>query len=287
MAFVMATQRRVEAAVKANEIMARFRPIAPKPVLTPPPTSAVILSSQRWSGKRGGRDLVPAPSDKRLRGAPSSCPCPLFRASPWTWSCLETAPASSIIPMERDQARKVIAPRPARPVRTTVCVDTSSVTGANPVKLAACRMTVEQVLAEMERDALPAVMSDPGNRVLRANDAFKALVGQPVCPWLGSLTLPGDAAGASWRINGEVVLDVRRFYSTDEPARASAGGAFSCNSRILWERNGTLTSVAAPCDVMRFDCGSGGCLFVWRFDTTRGSVFYCPARVTKIGGSSN
>jgi hypothetical protein len=179
--------------------------------------------------------------------------------------------------MERDLVRKVIAPHPARPVRTTVCVDTSSVTSANPVKLAACRMTVEQVLAEMERDALPAVMSDPGNRVLRANDAYKALVGQPVCPWLSSLSPPGGAGSASRRINGEVVLDVRRFYSTDEPARASAGGAFSCNSRISWERNGTLTSVAAPCDVMRFDCGSGGCLCVWRFDTTRGSVFYCPA----------
>ncbi|KAM0828392.1 hypothetical protein ACQ4PT_067588 [Festuca glaucescens] len=281
MAF-MATQRRVETAVKTNEIMARFRPIAPKPVLTPPPTSAVILSSQRWSGsgKRGGRDLVPAPSDKRLRGAPSSCPCPLFRASPWTWSCLEAAPASSI-PMERDLVRKVIAPRPARPVRTTVCVfffcEKTLFTGANSVKLAACRMTAEQLVAEMERDVLPAVISDPGNRVLRANDAYKALVGQPVCSWLGSPSLPGHAGGASRRINGEVVLDVRRFNSTDEPARASTGGAFSCNSRILWERNGTLTSVAAPCDVLRFDCGSGGCLFVWRFDTTRGSVFYCPA----------
>jgi hypothetical protein len=269
MAFMATTQRRVE---KTNEIMARFRPIAPKPLLlAPPPTNAVILSaSQRRPGKRGGRDLVPPPSHKRLRGAPSSYPYPIFRpSSPWAWSGPAAAPPSSGL-------RKVIAPRPARPVRTTICVDTSSVTDSN---LAARRMTAEQVVAEMERDALPAVVSGPGSRVLRTNDAYKALVGQPVCPWLDSL-LPGEghAAGAPRRISGEVVLDVWRFNSTDEPtSTASAGGTFSCKSRISWERDGTLASVAAPCDVVRFDCGSGGELFVWRFDTARASVFYCPA----------
>lgn len=262
----------VEKTMKANEIMAGFRRIAPKPVLASSPTNAVDQSQQRRSGKRGARDLVPAPADKRLRGPPSY-PFPPYCTLPWT-SPLEAAPASSrcLFPDERDgdllrkpQAPKVIAPRPARPVRTTICVDASSVTGANSVKLPACRMTAEQLEAEIERDALPAVISGPGDRVLRANDAYKALVGQPVCPWLDSL--PDDSAGASRRINGEVVLDVRRFTST-ETIRSSAGGTFSCKSRISWERNGTLTSVAAPCDVMRFDCGSGDYCFVWRFDTT-------------------
>ena len=270
---LMATQRRGETAVKTNEIMARFRPIAPKPVvLAPPPTNAAVLSSQRRSRSwHGGRDLVP-----------SSYPYPIFRASPWNSSDPEAAPASSRR-VELDLLRKprgpakVIAPRPARPVRTTICVDTSSVTGANSAKLAARRTTTAtQVVSEMERDALPAVVSSGpgGNRVVRANDAYKALVGQPVCPWLDSL--PGG--DASRRINGEVVLDVRRFNSA-EPTRASgAGGTFSCKSRISWERDdGTLASVAAPCDVTRFDCSSGGTLFVWRFDTSRGSVFYCPA----------
>ncbi|XBH90113.1 hypothetical protein VPH35_081864 [Triticum aestivum] len=265
----------VEKTMKANEIMARFRRIAPKPVLASPPTAAVDQSQQRRSGKRGARDLVPAPADKRLRGAPCY-PFPPYRALPWT-SPLEATPVASsrcLFPGDRDgdllrkpQAPKVIVPRPARPVRTTICVDASSVTGANSVKLPACRMTAEQLEAEIERDALPAVISGPGDRVIRANDAYKALVGQPVCPWLDSV--PDDScAGASRRINGEVVLDVRWFTST-ETIRSSAGGTFSCSSRISWERNGTLTSVAMPCDVMRFDCGSGDHRFVWRFDTYR------------------
>lgn len=300
----MATQR-VETAVKTNEIMARFRPIAPKPTLAPPHGAEVsgVLSLQSRSRKRGRQDHVPAAAlaeDKRQRGS-SSYPPPTetsaqhmpvdfprsdehllrltiagSRSSPWTPSPEVAAAAARRFPVERNLLRKlqepkVIVPRPARPVRTTICVDTSSVTGDNSAKLAVCRMTAAQVVAELEHDVLPAVVSGSGNRVRLMNDAYKALVGQPVCPWLDSL--PG--AGLSSRINGEVVLDVRRFTST-EPVRAGEGGAFSCNSRISWERDGTLASVAVPCDVMRLDCNPGDYLFVWRFDTTRGSIFYCP-----------
>jgi len=96
-------------------------------------------------------------------------------------------------------------------VRTTIFIDCSNVVGAttSEVEVAVSNKTPREVEVELELpDALPAIVSGCNNhRVYLANDAYKAMVGQPICPWLDSL--PG--AGASRRINGEVVLSVGEF----------------------------------------------------------------------------
>ena len=169
---------------------------------------------------------------------------------------------------------RVIKPRAARPRRTTICIDSSNIAAA-----AVSKKTAREVEAEMELPgALPAVVSGQHNRVHLANDAYKEMVGQPECPWLDSV--PG--AGASRRINGVVVLHVRRFSS---PAAASSSrsppvdtaGAFPCTARISWDCDGAIASLTVPCAVERLAGDSGDYLFIWRFDSGRASTIYCLA----------
>ncbi|XP_062213711.1 uncharacterized protein LOC133914672 [Phragmites australis] len=300
--------QRMEKAATTSEIMARFRPIAPKPMLAPlGATANSVLCRAR---KRGWQDPVPPPAPKWQRTALSYPPAPVWRAagtgaaatltrgrclpeglllprsdedllrlslarsraSPW----VPSSNTRRLFPLKRDllselQVPKVIAPRPARPLRTTICIDSSNVAGANSVAaVALSKKTVREVEAELElADALPAVVSGRYNRVHLANDAYKAMVGQPVCPWLDSL--PG--AGASRRINGEVVLNVQTFSPASR--LPNAGGAFPCTARISWELDEAITSLTVPCAVERLTGSSGDYHFIWRFDSTRASIIYC------------
>lgn len=257
----------------------------------PPASAAPVAATRR------GRRYVPMPEglltgcEERLRrlslvagSSPAAAlPWPAAAAAP---SSSDAATTRRVFPVERDlisklQVPKVIRPRPARPLWTTICIDSSNVAvvGSGPETAApASNKTAREVEAELELPgALPAVVSGHRNRVHLVNDAYKAMVGQPVCPWLDAL--PG--AGASRRINGIVALDVRTFGPAPRlPKNAgSSSDAFPCTARITWEHGGgsAIASLTVPCAVEHLAGGSGDYRFIWRFDSSRASIIYCIA----------
>ncbi|KAL5198822.1 hypothetical protein ABZP36_002334 [Zizania latifolia] len=163
--------------------------------------------------------------------------------------------------VERDLLRKllepkVISPRAVRPVGSTIHVESVHIDVGRP----AAPKTAEEVEAELESDALPAVVSDSSNRVRLVNDAYKRMVGQPECPWLDAV-----ATAASRRISGEVVLVVSEVPPASLPETCKG---FSCSVKIEWERDGRWSSIHAPCDISRLQCESRDYAFTWRFRTT-------------------
>ncbi|KAL6657688.1 hypothetical protein ACP70R_005468 [Stipagrostis hirtigluma subsp. patula] len=305
----MAMVQPADMAVKANEILARFRPIAPKPAaLAASPAQAAegVVAANRVlcqlqsrpcrARKRGRPSVVPPvspttsaaqPAAKRRRAAtpypPLRCATPTDAVSvvvPGSASAclppssLPPAPATARaedlvklviseaerdVPVERDLLRKllepkVISPRAVRPVCSTIHVESIRRGGASCT--AVVSKTAAEVEAELEADALPAVVSDSSNRVRLVNDAYKEMVGQPECPWLHAV------AAASRRISGEVVLVAAETASLPE-----SHGVFACTARIEWEYDGKCTSISAPCDVIRLQCESRDYLFSWRFRT--------------------
>ncbi|KAG8099534.1 hypothetical protein GUJ93_ZPchr0013g35474 [Zizania palustris] len=322
----MAMVQPVDMAVKANEILARFRPIAPKPVLPAAPgggdgggaavaTDRVLCQLQSRPcrvRKRGCLSVVspvfaPAVAGKRKR-APASPMAPL-RCAAGTDAAVATATreqhVSVVVPgsagvtplapmspasasagdptrlsptvavvveeekrgvlVERDLLRKllepkIILPRAVRPVGSTIHVESVSV--HIDAGLAASPKTPEEVEAELESDALPAVVSDSSNRVRLVNDAYKRMVGQPECPWLDAVA----TAASSRRISGEVALVVAPEQAPSPP-ETRKGFSFSCSAKIEWERDGKRSSIHAPCDVSRLHCESRDYAFTWRFRT--------------------
>jgi PAS domain-containing protein len=177
------------------------------------------------------------------------------------------------VPVERDLLRKllepkVISPRAVRPVGSTIHIDSvvvhaagSADVAASCAAAAAASKTAEEVEAELEADALPAVVSDSSNRVRLVNDAYKEMVGAPECPWLGAVA----SAAPSRRISGEVALQLV------PEQQAALPEAFSCTAKIEWERGGERASIHAACDVSRLHCDSRDYIFVWRFRTADAS----------------
>ncbi|CAL5083766.1 unnamed protein product [Urochloa decumbens] len=307
-------------AVKANEILARFRPIAPRPALAAAAAASPVaqaaaegvvaanrvlcqLQSRPCRARKRGRPTVvpvspksssPAqPAAKRKRAAATYPPLRCAAATDAVVAtatrahvsvvvpgsaCLPLAslpPAATVVsedlqvkvataeerdvPVERDLLRKllepkVISPRAVRPVCSTIHVERIHRADAT-IYAAAVSKTAAAVEAELEADALPAVVSDSSNRVRLVNDAYKEMVGQPECPWLDAVP------AASRRISGEVVLVVA------DPASPlpDLHGVFTCTARIEWEYGGKCTSILAPCDVSRLQCDSRDYLFTWRF----------------------
>lgn len=294
----------------------RLRPIAPKPMPPPPPpmTGSALWRQARKRGREDHLLLPPVPKTREIireatssypyhpsaagdgaaamvpEGLLTSCGERLRRlslmgsaAAPSPW-----APSSSsdggrrVFPTERDlisklQVPRVIKPRPARPLWTTVCIDSSIIgAGGGGAAAAVSKKTAREVELELELPgALPAIVSGHHNRVYLANEAYKVMVGQPVCPWLDSV--PG--AGASRRINGVVVLDVRTFGPATCLTDAGSGGdAFPCTARISWEHDGdVIASLTVPCGVEHLTGKSGDYHFIWRFDSSRASIIYCIA----------
>ncbi|TVU00892.1 hypothetical protein EJB05_53670, partial [Eragrostis curvula] len=159
-----------------------------------------------------------------------------------------------VVPMEPDLFTKlkvpeVVTPRPGRPPRTTISIDSSNnmvgdkLAAANGVGVS--KKTMKEVAAEVEHDGRPVIASDGHNRVLLMNDAYKVMVGQPVCPWLDAL--PG--ASASRCINGTVVLNVQTFRLTSR--LPNARGAFLCTARISWECDDAMASLTLLCAIER------------------------------------
>ncbi|KAF7007799.1 hypothetical protein CFC21_022698 [Triticum aestivum] len=314
----MAMVQPADMAVKANEILARFRPIAPKPALPASPVQAIDGAADRVlchlqnrpcrARKRGRPSAVPvsapAAAAKRKRAAypvplrcaaaaatdavvstatrayvsvPGSACMPFASLPPATASTggnltmLSTTMVAGDdeeeerdVPVERDLLRKllepkVISPRAMRPVGSTIHVE-SIVPGAVDATSTAASKTAEEVEAEVETDALPAVVTDSSNRVRLVNDAYKEMVGAPECLWLG-------AVAASRRISGEVALVVAEQATLPE-----SPGGFSCTAKIEWEcRGGERASFHAACDVSRLQCEYRHYLFAWRFRTADAS----------------
>ncbi|XP_047062859.1 uncharacterized protein LOC124670394 [Lolium rigidum] len=300
----MAMVQPVDMAVKANQILARFRPIAPKPAALP--TSPAIdgaaavaansvlchLQSRPCRARKRGRTTVPpvSPSSSAKRNKRPVYPMPLrCAAAAATDAVVATATRAHVsvaipptacmslpslspgaageddeeeerdVPVERDLLRKllepkVISPRAVRPVGSTIHIASIVVHGA--CTTTATSKTAEEVEAELEADALPAVVSDSGNRVRLVNDKYKEMVGAPECPWLGALAR---------RISGEVALVV-------PPQQTDTSGGFSCTAKIEWERGGgERASVHAACDVTRLHCDSRDYIYAWRFRTADAS----------------
>ncbi|KAF8698412.1 hypothetical protein HU200_035151 [Digitaria exilis] len=301
--------QRKEVAVETSEAMElRFRPIAPKPMSPPPP------SNMLWQAHKRGRQDYPVPSSvpKRERDAMSYPPpvwCPtgtgevpmvtrgwcmpesflpsceehLRRLSLEGSSAAVWVPPPEVrpsFPVERDfisklQVPKVIRPRAARPLRTSISIDCSNIIDGttSEVGVVKSKKTVMEVVAEMELPhALPTIVSGyHNNRVHITNDAYKAMVGQLICPWLDFV--PG--VGASRRINGDVVLSVRSFNTG--PRLANPRSAFPCTARISWEREDATASLTVPCAVEHLAENALDYRFIWKFDRSRASVMYCIA----------
>ncbi|OEL28328.1 hypothetical protein BAE44_0010652, partial [Dichanthelium oligosanthes] len=166
---------------------------------------------------------------------------------------------------------KVIRPCPAHPQRITISIDYSNIIGANlALVVAMSKKTTREVEAELELpDTLPAIVSGHKNICVHlTNDAFKAMVGQPLCPWLDSLL----GTGVSRRINGEVVLDVWMLSTSSR--LPSTGGAFPCTMWILWECEDVIASLTVPCVFEVLTDNSIDYCFIWRFDSSKESIMY-------------
>ncbi|KAF7000338.1 hypothetical protein CFC21_016265 [Triticum aestivum] len=330
----MAMVQPVDMAVKANEILARFRPIAPKPALPASPAQAQAidgaadrvlchLQSRPCRARKRGRPSAvpvsaPAAAAKRKRAAypvplrcaaaaatdavvstatrayvsvPGSACMPFASLPPATASTggnltmLSTMVAGDEeeeeeerdIPVERDLLRKllepkVISPRAMRPVGSTIHVESIVHGAVDAASSTAASKTAEEVEAEVETDALPAIVTDSSNRVRLVNDAYKEMVGAPECLWLG-------AVAASRRISGEVALVVAEQATLPE-----SPGGFSCTAKIEWEcGGGERASIHAACDVSRLQCEYRHYLFAWRFRAADASS---PADSHRAGGEA-
>ncbi|KAJ0085186.1 hypothetical protein Patl1_08807 [Pistacia atlantica] len=89
-----------------------------------------------------------------------------------------------LLQLQGPSTTNIIAPQPVRPVGSSISVgyisEDPSLTPAVQVP-----KKPEEVEEEMESEVLPAVISDSNNKVRMANSAYKEMVGQPECSWLG------------------------------------------------------------------------------------------------------
>uniref|UniRef100_K3XPS0 Uncharacterized protein n=1 Tax=Setaria italica TaxID=4555 RepID=K3XPS0_SETIT len=142
---------------------------------------------------------------------------------------------------------KVIEPNPTHSKRTVIYIDCSNIIDSTnwSVEMAASKKTPREVEVELELpDALPAIVSSCNKtRVHLTNDAYKKMVGQPLCSWLDFL--PG--ARPSRRINGEVVLYVQTFSTMS--CLPSTRCAFPYVAKVSWQHEDTTASLIVPCGV--------------------------------------
>ncbi|PIA29372.1 hypothetical protein AQUCO_06000028v1 [Aquilegia coerulea] len=157
---------------------------------------------------------------------------------------------------------KVITPQAVRPVGSSITVECIQ-EDHNSNSASSVLKTPKDVEAEIELDALPAVVSDSRNRVRLANSAYMEMVGQPECLWLNSMAnFDGQArSSACKRIGGKVMLDLADSQIPVFP------DAFKCKARIEWGSNEEKSSINVHCDVVKLSCESKNHLFTWRFHT--------------------
>ncbi|PPE01254.1 hypothetical protein GOBAR_DD01748 [Gossypium barbadense] len=229
---------------KTAEIMSRYRPIAPKPEVLPEKSiDESSAMSQKMRQSPYLRNLWPQlqarPSRNRKRGREKDFLKQL--------QGLPVLPTSSLI-----------TPQPIRPVGSTIIVGCINEAPAPAAPLQAPKKP-EEVEDDIESESMPTIISDSNNKVRLANSAYKAMVGQPECPWLDSMVKGSECK----RICGEVMLNLS---NSRVPVKSKG---FSCWVRIEWgnegNNNNNKGSITAFCDVVRLSCQSKDYLFTWRF----------------------
>ncbi|KAH7439445.1 hypothetical protein KP509_04G060800 [Ceratopteris richardii] len=159
---------------------------------------------------------------------------------------------------------RIIVPEPRRPVCSTISVE--SITGISNAK-DELKYSSEHVESQLEESNLPGLIADVLNVVRGVNTAYKAMVGQPECPWLMS-----TVHSCSPTIAGAVLLS----SNVDIPTSASS---FSGRVNVQWTRrnSGQRTSMTLPCDVTAFEADDSGRMLAWQFDIHAGLGLTCPA----------
>ncbi|KAJ0961250.1 hypothetical protein J5N97_000796 [Dioscorea zingiberensis] len=287
---------------KTNEILAKFRPIAPKPEMLlqgspeAPRRSAIAelhLRSRPCRTRRRGTASIPPIPVKRPRTnagcmhplnpprqplgfnhprmpnslvAAAGAPPPL-RPHPPPRPPPPAPPASTEQDLINELLKpKVIVPEPMRPVASRITIIGYITEIIKPTRLTPSVKPAD-VEEEMEMENLPAVVTNPENRVRMVNSAYKEMVGQPECVWLDSMGFRQGRRLWSRRINGVVTLELPVNISLPE-------NGFSCRVNIEWDNNEkrTLSLGNVPCEVMRLCCESMDYYFVWRFHINQAAV---------------
>ncbi|CAD5191505.1 uncharacterized protein LOC135680695 [Musa acuminata AAA Group] len=298
---------------KTHAIMARFRPIAPKPSLPRPQLAEGTCQKVTSAGalrlraprscrarKRGRAELAPNPNKRQRSILPVLAAAgPQAQLSPTyptfvPFTCQKSAcdiPTLTVLPLspeakadaavlvEQDllqklQEPRVIVPQPVRPVGSSISVG-SICHDASAVPAVPVSKRPEEVEEEVESDELPAVVSDSQNRVRLANSAYKEMVGQPECPWLDSMILSGRGMLPMKSLPRRISGEVMLDVKDSSVPKTSSG--FSCKVKIEWACNGRKNLVNVPCNVIRLFCQSRDYLFAWRFDISKASATYCEA----------
>lgn len=162
----------------------------------------------------------------------------------------------------------VIMPQANRPVASII--DIEYIKESNRQISPLCK-TVDEIRKEMERETLPALISDSTNRVNWTNSAYKKMVGQPECSWLKSTRggLSNDKFDGSW-INGEVVLNKKIPLEVN---------ALKCSARIEWSNSeGKKSLLKAPCEVYKFVTSNPmSYVYAWKFHIVEDFGFSCIA----------
>ncbi|XP_062189402.1 uncharacterized protein LOC133892565 [Phragmites australis] len=296
----MAMVQPADMTVKADEILARFRPIAPKPIL-----SLAQAPEDMVAAKRLLCQLQSRPCRARKRGRPTVVPVsPSAAAAPYlplrcaaATDAVATAtrahvfmvvPGSPRIPLAslppattgaEDPAR--VSPKVAAEAERDVPVERDllrkllepKVISPRAVRPVCSIIHVESIhLTDATCTAIVSKTAAEVEMELEA-DALPALVSDSsnrvrlvndaYKEMVGQPECPWlDAVAAASRISGEVVLVVAEPASLPESREV-----FTCTAKIEWEYDGKCTSISAPCDVSQLQCESRDYLFTWRFHT--------------------
>ncbi|KAH7439454.1 hypothetical protein KP509_04G061700 [Ceratopteris richardii] len=159
---------------------------------------------------------------------------------------------------------RIIVPEPRRPACSVISVETTTAISNAELEL---KYSSEHVESQLEASNLPGLIADLLNVVRWVNTAYKAMVGQPECPWLTS-----TVHSCSPTIAGAVLLS----SNVDIPTSASS---FSGRVNVKWTRrsSGHPTSMTLPCDVTAFGTEHSRRMLAWQFDIHAGLGLTCPA----------
>ncbi|XP_077229779.1 uncharacterized protein LOC143862602 [Tasmannia lanceolata] len=235
-------------ASKADRIMLRFRPIAPKPV-----TGGSVSGVTTENSSKPKRRCVRETKRCRKRKSPEKdksdvavVTLPLLPETPDRKDSPTIVPPSpsdltrDYVPIWFSHVVKnpsVHVPRPVRPAWSCVTVECVMDT---------CEMdtcgdewgmgsTEEEVKMSLEEDTCPGFISDGWDRVRWTNEAYRKMVGQS----------EGETVGLNIKEKMPETLQT-----------------FSCRVRLQYTCQKERNSLTVPCDVWRM----GGGAYTWRLD---------------------
>ncbi|MCO5614055.1 hypothetical protein L7F22_068336 [Adiantum nelumboides] len=177
----------------------------------------------------------------------------------------EIAPRSEHVVVDAGDKVATIVPLPLRLIRSSVSL--MSITKVQTLEVPPLCTSIEVLKQQHEVVSSPVVISNSCSTVKWVNAAYKQMIGQPECPWLGTLmhdSSDGEEVQSPRRLAGQVVLRI----SVEIPHSALT---FSGWVDVQW-RNcaGERRSMTLPCDVTRRIISAkktpGSVLFVWKLD---------------------